>query len=115
MHAPPNPPPTLPLLLQQLEVGLPDVMMQGVEQYTQYFDETTSKTRRLSWQVRWRPGKGACCRPFRPLAAPSNATLLPECGMASFSVDCRAHARRWFFLRPHASDTTTAHPFPHPP
>lgn len=25
---------------------------QGVEQYTQYFDESTNKTRRLSWQVR---------------------------------------------------------------
>ncbi|KAI3437587.1 hypothetical protein D9Q98_000040 [Chlorella vulgaris] len=35
---------------KQLELGLPDVMMQGVEQYTQYFDESTNKTRRLSWQ-----------------------------------------------------------------
>jgi cullin 1 len=35
---------------KQLEVGLPDVMMQGVEQYTQYFDEVNSKTRRLAWQ-----------------------------------------------------------------
>lgn len=26
-------------------------MMSGVEQYTQYFDELNSKTRRLSWQV----------------------------------------------------------------
>lgn len=52
---PTTPPPLLcplPPCLQQLEVGLPDVMMAGVEQYTQYFDETTSKTRRLSWQVR---------------------------------------------------------------
>ena len=40
-------------------MGLPDVMMQGVEQYTSYFDETTSKTRRLSWQVRG--GFRACC------------------------------------------------------
>ncbi|KAL4451507.1 hypothetical protein ABPG75_007169 [Micractinium tetrahymenae] len=35
---------------KQLEVGLPDVMMAGLEQYTQYFDELNSKTRRLSWQ-----------------------------------------------------------------
>jgi hypothetical protein len=32
-------------------VGLPDVMAAGVEQYTQYFDDTTHKTRRLTWQV----------------------------------------------------------------
>ena len=36
---------------KQLELALPEGMSQGVEAFTAFHDETTKKTRKLSWIV----------------------------------------------------------------
>ena len=66
-------------------MGLPDVMMAGVEQYTQYFDETTSKTRRLSWQVRAR----ACAVPQLVLVLHPYTSPMLAAGAALLSCQSR--------------------------
>lgn len=34
-----------------LEIGLPDEMMKAIEQFNRFHDDTTNKTRRLTWQL----------------------------------------------------------------
>lgn len=112
---------------QQLEVGLPDVMMAGLEQYTQYFDELNSKTRRLSWQVGRRLRVRTSCAWWGGCIAASPwriawrcLYLLPRRGgataaCAAFSLCWGGHRARYALSMPHSPASSTPHPTPPPP
>ena len=76
--------------LQQVEVGLPDVLMQGVEAYTRFFDETNQKTRRLAWQV----GRSVVTGAPSAAAAAAVLLLLLRGAAAVLLLYCGAGARR---------------------